>query len=192
MKTDSSRYSVPRKGQDSWIPLILFLRLAFLGILEIYIFFLDHKAVKGSSQTLVTGLQIPADLCVRHSAQNSPCRHRPLQWRAYPRNWSSPFLSWRWDLTISPPLPPLLWQAYKFKTRHIKGKASSGPSGFNPLLSGLSELGHVTDVGRMKHEERKGSLTQAEETDLWNKRCWGETLRQDASYKLTRLINLTE
>ena len=43
----ASHYSVPRKGQDSWIPLILFLSLAFLGILEIYIFFLDHKAVTG-------------------------------------------------------------------------------------------------------------------------------------------------
>lgn len=47
MKTSSTHYSVPRKGQDSWIPLILFLRLAFLGILEIYIFFLDRKAVTG-------------------------------------------------------------------------------------------------------------------------------------------------
>lgn len=90
VRAGSSRYSVPRKGQDSWIPLILFLRLAFLGILEIYIFFLNHKAVKGSSQTLVTGLQIQADLCMCLSAQNSPCRHRALQWRASHGNRSSP------------------------------------------------------------------------------------------------------
>lgn len=151
VKTGSSRYSVLRKGQDSWIPLILFLRLAFLGILEIYIFFLDHKAVKGSSQTLVIGLQIQADLCLCHSAQNSPCRSRALQWRASHGNWSSPFLSWRWDLTISPPLPPLLWQAYKFKTRHTKEKPAQAPLD-SIHLSGLSELGHFTDVVRVKHE----------------------------------------
>lgn len=48
----------------------------------------------------------------------------PLQWQPSHGNESSPFLSWRWGRTVSPPLPPLLLQACKFKTRHIKAKTA--------------------------------------------------------------------
>lgn len=103
----------------------------------------------------------------------------PLQGRLRAKETTCPWK--RWDPPFLQKGPsffpfshcPRSKPACTFETR-IDEKVSTGPSGLDPFLSELWELGHFTDPLRMKYEERKGSLIHAE------KQIWGwEKLREE-------------